>query len=66
MELHLAQTESALLQQVLRNYLGDLRMEIRDTDSYTFREGLKEDERTIGAIIERLHGLTPAEAVQTP
>ena len=30
-----------MLREVLENYLSDLRMEIADTDSMDFREGLK-------------------------
>ncbi len=66
MELHLTDTERTLLTQLLQNYLGDLRMEIRDTDSFTYRQGLKADEHALGGILGRLRGVPLAEAVQTP
>jgi hypothetical protein len=53
MQLELNQGEAELVQRVLTNYLGDLRMEIRDTDSYDFRQGLKEDEQSLRSILER-------------
>ncbi len=54
MQLDLSEAEIEVIGRVLRNYLGDLRMEIRDTENYEFREGLKQDEQTINVFLARL------------
>lgn len=52
--------EAALLAQILRIYLSDLRMEIADTDSMDFRLGLKQEEGFIKELLARLgEPLTP-------
>ena len=54
MDLNLRDDEAALLQRVLSQYLAELRMEIRRTDDFAFRQGLKADADAIKAIIARL------------
>ena len=53
-------TDADLLEQILSAHLGDLRMEISNTDDYDFRKGLKEDETRIKALLERLRQARPA------
>ena len=54
MELTLASEDVALLKRILTQYLGDLRMEIANTDDYEWRESLKRDEERIKALLARL------------
>ena len=44
--------------EALESYLSDLRMEIADTDSYDFRQGLKRRKATL---LKVLDALAPAE-----
>ena len=59
MDLALKDDESELLRGILQDYVSDLRLEIRGTDSYTVREALKEQENTVKRIIFRLERSTP-------
>jgi hypothetical protein len=52
--LELTGEESTTLSEVLESYLSDLRMEIADTESMTFREGLKGKEALLKRVIARL------------
>ena len=52
--IELTDQEVELLREVLGEYVSDLRMEVADTDSMDFREGLKERERILKDILERL------------
>lgn len=54
MQLHLEPEEAAVLTQVLKDFLSDLRMEIVSTENYDMREDLKREEAVIKGIIERL------------
>lgn len=54
MQLYLQPEEASLLRRILSSYLGDLRMEISNTDSYDMRQSLKREEEQITAIIGRL------------
>ena len=54
MQLELDAADSELLEQILVGRLGDLRMEISNTDDFDFREGLKDDEGRIKSLLERL------------
>jgi hypothetical protein len=54
MQLNLTAEEAAMLSEVLTSYLSDLRMEIADTDSQDFREGLKKTEVLLKRIIQDL------------
>lgn len=52
--IELTTVEADLLKEILESDLGDLRMEIADTDLKTLRDKLKEREATIRQLIERL------------
>lgn len=54
MQLELSEDEADSLREVLSSYLSDLRMEIADTDSLDFREGLKQREAFLRSVIGRL------------
>jgi hypothetical protein len=54
MNLTLEPEDVDLLERVLSSRLGDLRMEISNTDSYEFRQDLKADEARLKALLERL------------
>lgn len=63
MQLELSEGERAVLVDLLRSRLGDLRSEIYSTDSPSFKEGLKERERIIVTLLERLEpGVTAPPA----
>ena len=50
--LELTPTEAEVLRMVLESYLSDLRMEIADTDSMDYREGLKGRKVVLRRIVE--------------
>jgi hypothetical protein len=52
--LQLSDEERVELRDVLTSYLSDLRMEIADTDSYDFRQGLKKREAVLNDLLRRL------------
>jgi hypothetical protein len=54
MQLTLDAEDVELLQRILSSHLGDLRVEISNTDDYDFRQGLKADETRLRALIQRL------------
>lgn len=56
LELELTAEERDILLQVLENVLSDLRMEIADTDSFDYREMLKERKAAIAKLLEGLKG----------
>ncbi len=64
MPLEITQEDSRLLQDVLENYLSDLRMEIADTDSLDYRLMLKERRDRIGRILEILRAPGMATAAK--
>ncbi|HEY6040510.1 MAG TPA: hypothetical protein VIX58_00140 [Anaerolineae bacterium] len=53
-ELRLTRGERDLLAEVLDSYLGDLRVQIANTDNFDFRENLKEKERTLARVLVAL------------
>ena len=55
MDLTLQDGEVALLERVLTQALGDMRMEITDTENYDMRQDLKRDEEVLKSIIRRLN-----------
>ena len=55
-QITLTQEEAAALRGVLNSYLSDLRMEVADTDSMQFREGLKRQEALLKNILQQLDG----------
>jgi hypothetical protein len=62
-QLPLTREESDTLREVIESYLSDLRMEIADTDSMDFREGLKQRERFLTKLLKQLE---PAPAPDWP
>jgi len=55
--LDLTSAQASLLKEILKTDLGDLRMEISDTDLKSFRDKLKEKEEVIKQLIERLESI---------
>jgi hypothetical protein len=53
-QLNLSNEEASTLNDVLTNYLSDLRMEIADTEQQEFRESLKQEEVLLKKILESL------------
>ena len=58
--LELTPDEALLLKEILQSHLGDLRMEIADTDLQSFRDKLSSNEELIKRIIDRLGKMDPA------
>jgi hypothetical protein len=54
MEVTLTDEESSALQQALRTYCSDLRMEIVDTDNAEFRRGLRNERAVLESAIAKL------------
>jgi hypothetical protein len=48
--------ERAVLTEILGNYLSDLRMEIVDTDSIEFKNGLRVRKEVIQELLRKLQG----------
>jgi hypothetical protein len=55
-QITLTQAEAAALREMLSSYLSDLRMEVANTDSMQFREGLKSQEALLKNILQQLDG----------
>jgi hypothetical protein len=53
-QIELTPAEAEILKTALESYLSDLRMEIADTDSLDFREGLKRRKATLRKIADGL------------
>ncbi len=51
MHLQLSAEQGALLRELLEGALGDLRMEIQDTDNSRYKEQLRGREQTLQALI---------------
>lgn len=54
MEIVLSSEESEALQQALKTYCRELRMEIRDTDNPEFRRGLKHERELLEHVVQKL------------
>jgi len=54
MKIELTQEEAELLRELLSFALSELRMEIADTDSSSYRETLKERKNTLKGLLEKL------------
>jgi hypothetical protein len=54
MDIELSAAESQVLQQALRSYLSDLRMEIVDTDDPGFKRGLRDERAALESILAKL------------
>jgi hypothetical protein len=53
MTLELTAADTEELRRVLESYLSDLRMEIAGTDSWDFRQALKERKMVLVRLLER-------------
>ncbi|MEZ4712943.1 MAG: hypothetical protein R3A44_37485 [Caldilineaceae bacterium] len=54
LHLELTEQEAKLLQDILKYYLSELRMEIADTDYYVLRRNLKAKEEDINGLLSAL------------
>lgn len=54
MELRISDGEAAALRSALESYLSDLRMEIRDTESWELRQRLKTEADLLDGLWRRL------------
>jgi hypothetical protein len=62
-QITLTQEEATTLRGALSSYVSDLRMEIRDTDSWQFRQNLKREAVLLKKLLEQLEAeLALAEA----
>jgi hypothetical protein len=52
--IDLTPEQMGMLKEILTDYLSELRMEIADTDSMEFREGLKRRREFVQELVERL------------
>jgi len=52
--IELSAQEAQELSGILEDYLSDLRMEIVDTDSPDFREGLKRRKELLSRVVDQL------------
>lgn len=53
-QLQLSATEAAMLHDILRQYLTDLRMEIANTDAQAYRDQLKVEEQFLNQLLVQL------------
>jgi hypothetical protein len=60
MELQLTTAEASLLANVLEQARGELSMEIQDTDSSRYREGLRAQKDVLASLIEKVRKAVPA------
>ena len=60
MNVELNQSQASVLAEVLESYLGDLSTEIAHTDSYEFRQGLKERREILASILQSLQRAVPS------
>ena len=52
--LNLTQEEQNILMRTLEEYLSEFRMEIRDTEKWDYKEGLKKEEEVLNRILANL------------
>jgi hypothetical protein len=52
--LNITEEERDILIRTLNEYLGELRMEIRDTESWNYKAGLKKEEEALNRILTDL------------
>jgi len=53
-QITLTYEEAVTLRHVLTTYVSDLRMEVADTDSQSFRENLKREEAILKKLLQEL------------
>lgn len=56
MQLELNEDERVLLERILSSYLGELRMEVAQTDNAEFKGGLRDEELVIRRFLDSLRG----------
>jgi hypothetical protein len=54
MQLEISSPQKALLVRILDNTLGELRSEVRRTREPAWHDGLKDEERMVAELLERL------------
>lgn len=54
LRIELTENEVSTLQELITNYVSDLRMEVADTDRMEFREALKAKEELLKGLLARL------------
>lgn len=54
MQIALSPDEARLLAELLEAEVADLRLEIRDTDDYDFKEVLRERQKVIEGLVNKL------------
>ncbi len=54
MQLELDAADTELLRRILETHLGNLRMEISNTENFEWRKSLQADEERLKAILARL------------
>jgi hypothetical protein len=64
--IELAPEEAEALHFILDSYLSDLRSEIRETDSRTFRANLKQREEFVKKLMQQLEGAGAAAQKVSP
>ena len=62
-DVELTLEESTVVQQALRTYCSDLRMEIVDTDNPAYRRELKEERAVLEGVLAKLDSAAAANAV---
>ena len=60
--IELTTDQVAALRRALELYLGELRMEIADTDQKDFRDGLKQEKGLLADVLTQLEGHDRADA----
>ena len=66
MQIDLSDIETEYLQRALTQALGELRMEIRATDSREFKERLEQDQVVLRDLLVRLGAPPPEGVAQEP
>lgn len=61
-DVELTVDESNALQQALRTYTSELRMEIADTDNPGFRRGLREERALLESVLAKLDSAAASSA----
>ena len=60
--IEITEEELSLLAGILERYLGDMSYEIADTDSSSFKDGLRHERDQIVDLLERVRNVSPPAA----
>ena len=60
--IEVTEEELSLLASILERYLGDMSYEIADTDSSSFKEGLRQERDQIADLLARVRNVSPPAA----